>query len=204
MLIFGLGMKDNNETKQLSDNVYRDDPELRQRVNLRVGMSDSDGIKGMVTGLEPARHFMSTQDLRKAVHVIVSTNKTESSVTFHEDLKVGIDTGLERRINAGGELSHPQIAPTSSQLQRAGRMGRCSPGLLISLVSQETYDELLASEEKHAERQTPPVAEVFNQIRENPILVEPFMPSPAIFGPQVKILDGWELMRKKEGGKDGE
>ncbi|KAJ3230715.1 hypothetical protein HDU78_008177 [Chytriomyces hyalinus] len=79
--------------------------------------------------------------------IVLSTNIAESSVTI-SDVSTVIDHGLRRSLEFNASMGCQSLklgwVSRASSTQRAGRSGRCRPGLYIALFTEDYHDKVLA------------------------------------------------------------
>ncbi|KAJ3239315.1 hypothetical protein HDU81_006206 [Chytriomyces hyalinus] len=79
--------------------------------------------------------------------IVLSTNIAESSVTI-SDVSTVIDHGLRRSLEFNASMGCQSLklgwVSRASSTQRAGRSGRCRPGLYIALFTEDYYNKVLA------------------------------------------------------------
>ena len=82
--------------------------------------------------------------------VIFATNAIEFSVTFDDDCKFVIDSGLKWAVyydfNLNCTKMEAQFVAKSNIDQRCGRTGRASPGTCIRMYSKQQYEDFLEFE----------------------------------------------------------
>ena len=112
-----------------------------------LGSKTSDVQKNIMLGKTKLETLPAGPFGKYKRRVIFATNAVEFSVTFEDDCKFVVESGVKFGVyydfNLNCTKMEPQFVAKSNIDQRCGRTGRASPGTCIRMYSKQQYEDFL-------------------------------------------------------------